>query len=131
MKMAVARINCYSIQNTLCFLNPLNHSFNFNSKATHFRSRLHFHRNHLSYSRRAVFCTGTTETPIKDSYEASSTADPFILTTPLYYVNAPPHMGSAYTTIAADAIARFQVTFFLVSFIFIFWGVKLIYEFVI
>ena len=23
--------------------------------------------------------------------------------------NAPPHMGSAYTTIAADAIARFQV----------------------
>ncbi|KAK3232200.1 hypothetical protein Dsin_004081 [Dipteronia sinensis] len=34
--------------------------------------------------------------------------DPFVLTTPLYYVNAPPHMGSAYTTIAADAIARFQ-----------------------
>ncbi|RZR78124.1 hypothetical protein BHM03_00003364 [Ensete ventricosum] len=33
----------------------------------------------------------------------------FVLTTPLYYVNAPPHMGSAYTTIAADAIARFQV----------------------
>ncbi|WOL12634.1 methionine--tRNA ligase, chloroplastic/mitochondrial [Canna indica] len=32
----------------------------------------------------------------------------FVLTTPLYYVNAPPHMGSAYTTIAADAIARFQ-----------------------
>lgn len=31
-----------------------------------------------------------------------------MLTTPLYYVNAPPHMGSAYTTIAADAIARFQ-----------------------
>ncbi|KAG9439702.1 hypothetical protein H6P81_019867 [Aristolochia fimbriata] len=34
--------------------------------------------------------------------------DPFVITTPLYYVNAPPHMGSAYTTIAADAIARFQ-----------------------
>ncbi|KAI0523492.1 hypothetical protein KFK09_005887 [Dendrobium nobile] len=34
--------------------------------------------------------------------------EPFVLTTPLYYVNAPPHMGSAYTTIAADAIARFQ-----------------------
>ncbi|EEC74736.1 hypothetical protein OsI_10474 [Oryza sativa Indica Group] len=33
---------------------------------------------------------------------------PYVLTTPLYYVNAPPHMGSAYTTIAADAIARFQ-----------------------
>ncbi|XP_057845908.2 methionine--tRNA ligase, chloroplastic/mitochondrial [Cryptomeria japonica] len=36
------------------------------------------------------------------------TEDPFVLTTPLYYVNAPPHMGSAYTTIAADALARFQ-----------------------
>ncbi|KAJ6815416.1 methionine--tRNA ligase, chloroplastic/mitochondrial isoform X1 [Iris pallida] len=35
-------------------------------------------------------------------------AEPFVVTTPLYYVNAPPHMGSAYTTIAADAIARFQ-----------------------
>jgi methionyl-tRNA synthetase len=34
--------------------------------------------------------------------------DSFALTTPLYYVNDLPHMGSAYTTIAADAIARFQ-----------------------
>jgi methionyl-tRNA synthetase len=33
-----------------------------------------------------------------------------VLTTPLYYVNAPPHMGSAYTTIAADAVARFQAS---------------------
>ena len=32
----------------------------------------------------------------------------FALTTPLYYVNGLPHVGSAYTTIAADAIARFQ-----------------------
>jgi len=32
----------------------------------------------------------------------------FALTTPLYYVNARPHIGSAYTTIAADAIARYQ-----------------------
>ncbi len=31
----------------------------------------------------------------------------FSLTTPLYYVNDLPHIGSAYTTIAADAIARF------------------------
>ncbi|XP_078430257.1 methionyl-tRNA synthetase / methionine-tRNA ligase / MetRS (cpMetRS) [Wolffia australiana] len=35
-------------------------------------------------------------------------SEAFVLTTPLYYVNAPPHMGSAYTTIAADAVARFQ-----------------------
>ncbi len=33
---------------------------------------------------------------------------PFSLTTPLYYVNDLPHVGSAYTTIAADVIARFQ-----------------------
>jgi len=30
----------------------------------------------------------------------------FSLTTPLYYVNDVPHIGSAYTTIAADALAR-------------------------
>ncbi|MDJ0746132.1 MAG: methionine--tRNA ligase [Xenococcaceae cyanobacterium MO_167.B27] len=32
----------------------------------------------------------------------------FVLTTPLYYVNAVPHIGSAYTTMVADAIARWQ-----------------------
>lgn len=31
----------------------------------------------------------------------------FALTTPLYYVNDLPHIGSAYTTIAADVVARF------------------------
>lgn len=30
------------------------------------------------------------------------------LTTPIYYVNATPHIGHAYTTIAADAIKRFR-----------------------
>ncbi len=29
------------------------------------------------------------------------------ITTPLYYVNGMPHIGSAYPTIAADALARF------------------------
>ncbi|MDB9372185.1 methionine--tRNA ligase [Nodularia sphaerocarpa] len=32
----------------------------------------------------------------------------FALTTPLYYVNDVPHVGSAYTTIAADVVARFH-----------------------
>jgi len=32
----------------------------------------------------------------------------FSVTTPLYYVNDLPHMGSAYTTIAADVVARFE-----------------------
>ncbi len=30
----------------------------------------------------------------------------FYVTTPIYYVNAEPHLGHAYTTIAADVIAR-------------------------
>ncbi|MGC9525346.1 MAG: methionine--tRNA ligase [Limnospira sp.] len=37
-----------------------------------------------------------------------TTQNTFALTTPLYYVNDVPHIGSAYTTIAADAIARFK-----------------------
>jgi len=32
----------------------------------------------------------------------------FYVTTPLYYVNDKPHVGHAYTTIAADVIARWQ-----------------------
>lgn len=32
----------------------------------------------------------------------------FYITTPLYYVNAAPHIGHAYTQIAADALARFH-----------------------
>ncbi len=32
----------------------------------------------------------------------------FYLTTPIYYVNARPHIGHAYTTIACDTIARRQ-----------------------
>lgn len=31
----------------------------------------------------------------------------FYVTTPIYYVNAPPHIGHAYTTIVADVLARF------------------------
>jgi len=31
----------------------------------------------------------------------------FYVTTPIYYVNAPPHIGHAYTTIVADVMARF------------------------
>ncbi|OGK79299.1 MAG: methionine--tRNA ligase [Candidatus Rokubacteria bacterium GWA2_73_35] len=32
----------------------------------------------------------------------------FYLTTPIYYVNATPHLGHAYTTIVADAMARWR-----------------------
>jgi methionyl-tRNA synthetase len=30
----------------------------------------------------------------------------FYLTTPIYYINAEPHLGHAYTTMVADAVAR-------------------------
>jgi len=33
---------------------------------------------------------------------------PFYITTPIYYVNAMPHLGHAYTTIAADVVCRFN-----------------------
>ncbi len=34
--------------------------------------------------------------------------EPFYITTPIYYVNARPHLGHAYTTIVADVINRFH-----------------------
>lgn len=43
---------------------------------------------------------------------------PFFISTPIYYVNARPHLGHGYTTIVADSISRFHrlkgdATFFL------------------
>ncbi len=35
-------------------------------------------------------------------------ATPFYVTTPIYYVNDAPHIGHAYPTVAADAIARWR-----------------------
>jgi methionyl-tRNA synthetase len=35
-------------------------------------------------------------------------AKPFYITTPIYYVNDRPHIGHAYTTIAADLITRYH-----------------------
>ena len=32
----------------------------------------------------------------------------FYVTTPIYYVNGAPHIGHAYTSIAADVMARFK-----------------------
>ena len=34
--------------------------------------------------------------------------DAFYVTTPIYYVNAPPHSGHAYSTIVADTVARYH-----------------------
>ncbi len=35
-------------------------------------------------------------------------SDSFYITTPIYYVNDVPHIGHAYTTVAADASARYH-----------------------
>ena len=35
-------------------------------------------------------------------------SDSFYITTPIYYVNARPHLGHAYTTIVADIVRRFH-----------------------
>ncbi|HWM78631.1 MAG TPA: class I tRNA ligase family protein, partial [Methylomirabilota bacterium] len=32
----------------------------------------------------------------------------FYLTTPIYYVNARPHLGHSYATIAADTMCRYR-----------------------
>ena len=36
-----------------------------------------------------------------------STSNSFYITTPIYYVNDVPHIGHAYTTVAADVLARY------------------------
>ena len=50
--------------------------------------------------RRGVRAAGRTiESAMKPSY---------FVTTPIYYVNGAPHIGHAYTSIAADVLARFK-----------------------
>ncbi len=36
------------------------------------------------------------------------TAKKFYVTTPIYYINARPHLGTCYTTVIADILARFH-----------------------
>ncbi len=35
-------------------------------------------------------------------------SESFYVTTPIYYINSDPHIGSAYTTIVADVVARYK-----------------------
>ncbi len=48
----------------------------------------------------------TSSDSLPDSLPDSGVATKFYLTTPIYYVNARPHIGHAYTTIVADVLAR-------------------------
>ena len=47
-----------------------------------------------------------TESDSKQNPNSGSHPNRFYLTTPIYYVNARPHLGHAYSTIVCDAIAR-------------------------
>src|SRR5438105_6386194 len=46
--------------------------------------------------------------PVHSQWGPSMPERKFYLTTPIYYVNFKPHIGTCYTTILADAIARWQ-----------------------
>jgi methionyl-tRNA synthetase len=44
--------------------------------------------------------------PLNNGSETTKMKKKFYITTPIYYVNAHPHIGHAYTTLACDMIAR-------------------------
>ena len=53
----------------------------------------------------------TTETPLpepKEGLSESPEQGTFYATTPIFYVNAEPHIGHAYTTILVDVVTRFH-----------------------
>ena len=51
---------------------------------------------------------GSTSVTGTSTLGASKPKRPFYVTTPIYYVNAAPHLGTAYTTLAADTLARYE-----------------------
>src|SRR5580658_7636389 len=44
----------------------------------------------------------------RDAHRKNDMTPAFYITTPIYYVNGAPHIGHAYTSIAADVMARFK-----------------------
>ena len=49
-----------------------------------------------------------TVAEIRERSAVHSLSKKFYITTPIYYVNAEPHLGHAYTTIVADVLNRFH-----------------------
>jgi methionyl-tRNA synthetase len=47
--------------------------------------------------------------PLISSKRNKKMSVPFYITTPIYYVNARPHLGHAYTTIVADVATRYHI----------------------
>ncbi|KAI5074790.1 hypothetical protein GOP47_0010751 [Adiantum capillus-veneris] len=86
-------------------------SYNGSPAAVRFCKRARFTKRSEANYVNSAFCTvaqSSNEADIVRSLADKASNKPFIITTPLYYVNASPHMGSAYPTIAADALSRFQ-----------------------
>jgi len=48
------------------------------------------------------------ESKNKTKKEKNNERKTFYITTPIYYTNASPHLGGAYTTVAADVLARWN-----------------------
>jgi methionyl-tRNA synthetase len=46
--------------------------------------------------------------PTQNNQSAQADKPTFYITTPIYYVNARPHLGHTYTTVAADTLARWK-----------------------
>lgn len=46
--------------------------------------------------------------PVSSADRGDGMPQKFYITTPIYYVNAEPHIGHAYTTIVADVLARWH-----------------------
>src|SRR5580704_5220448 len=44
----------------------------------------------------------------RDAHRKNVMKPSYYVTTPIYYVNGAPHIGHAYTSIAADVMARFK-----------------------
>ena len=52
--------------------------------------------------------TQTQDTQHANHTRHAQSTGTYYVTTPIYYVNGAPHIGNAYPTIAADAIARYH-----------------------
>ncbi len=61
----------------------------------------------LGYSFRRVNLIRSTNAYLR-SFAVRNQREPYFITTPIYYVNGPPHIGHAYTSVIADVVARFK-----------------------
>ena len=58
--------------------------------------------------RRRHSCRGYDAAATRTASSVAGMPEPFYVTTPIYYVNDVPHIGHAYTTVTADALARWH-----------------------